>query len=253
MKRTIFFSLLISAFLISCEKTPVAQFHTDTVTPEVGHTVLFNNDSQNATKFEWDFGDGFTSNQANPEHIYTGTGPVQVTLKVVSKSGLSDQATISMDVKIPTLLEVEVREYNQDYIVPNADVWLYTSIIDWDQHNNNFVSVGRTDANGIVVFSGLDPFVYYVDVYEKNHDNYTLRSELNGINFVRTAEILPNGINRFTAWVDYYASKGSPAERGARSLIVNKPGRNISEKGNPSLFEGTLGWQELYNRRAVQK
>ena len=251
MKRTIFFSLLISAFLISCEKTPVAQFHTDTVTPEVGHTVLFNNDSQNATKFEWDFGDGFTSNQANPEHIYTGTGPVQVTLKVVSKSGLSDQATISMDVNIPTLLEVEVREYNQDYIVPNADVWLYTSIIDWDQHNNNFVSVGRTDANGFVVFSGLDPFVYYVDVYEKNYDNQILRED--DIGFISTSEIVPNQINRFIAWVDYYATKGSGNRSVARSLIIKKLERKVSEKGTPDANGGTQGWQELYNRRAVQK
>jgi PKD repeat protein len=251
MKRTIYLSLIISAFLISCEKTPVAEFHADTVKPEVGHTVLFNNDSQNATKFEWDFGDGYISNEANPSHVYTGTGPVEVTLKAISKSGLSDIATINLDVKIPTLLEVEVREYNSVYIVPNADVWLYTSIVDWDKHNNNFVSVGRTDANGFVVFSGLDPFVYYVDVYEKNYDNQLLRED--DIGFVRTSEIVPNQINRFIAWVDYYAKKGSENRGTARSLIIRKLERKVSEKGNPSSIEGTQGWQELYNRRTVQK
>jgi hypothetical protein len=254
MKKTIYLSLLLSAFLISCEKTPVAQFHTDTVKPEVGHTVLFNNDSQNATKFEWDFGDGYISTDANPAHIYTATGPYEVTLKAISKSGLSDQAKISLDVKIPTLLEVEVREYYQDYAVPNADVWLYTSIIDWDLHNDNFISVGRTDANGFVVFSGLDPFVYYVDVYEQNHDNYLLRNEKDGISkYIRTSEIIPNQINRFIAWVDYYVAKGSGNRSTSRSLVIKKLERKVSEKGSLSTTGGTEGWQELYNRRVVQK
>jgi PKD repeat protein len=251
MKRIIYLSLLLSAFLISCEKTPVAEFHTDTVKPEVGQAVLFNNDSQNATTFEWDFGDGYISNETNPSHVYTGTGPVEVTLKAISKSGLSDIATINLDVKIPTLLEVEVREYNQVFIVPNADVWLYTSIIDWDKHNNNFVSVGRTDANGYVVFSGLDPFVYYVDVYETNYDNQLLRED--DINFVRTDEIVPNQINRFIAWVDYYGTKGSENRGTARSLVIRKLERKVSEKGNPSTSDGTEGWQDMYNRRTVQK
>lgn len=251
MKKTIYLSLLLSAFLISCEKTPVAQFHTDTVKPEVGHTVLFNNDSQNATNFEWDFGDGYTSTEANPAHIYTGTGPVEVTLKATSKSGLSDNAKINLDVMIPTLLVIEVKEFYQEYIVPDADVWLYTSITDWDKHNDNFASVGRTDVKGFVVFSGLDPFVYYVDVYEKNHDNQLLR--VDDINFIRTDEIVPNQINRFIAWVDYYAAKGSGNRSTSRSLVIKKLERKVSEKGNPSTSEGTQGWQELYNRRVVLK
>ena len=253
MKKSIYLALLLPAFLLSCEKTPVAQFHTNTVRPEVGHTVLFSNDSQNAKSFEWDFGDGYTSTEANPSHVYTGTGIALVTLKAISKSDLSDEATIEMEIVIPTLLEVQVLEYYQEYVVPNADIWLYTSIIDWDQHNNNFISVGKTDADGYVVFSGLDPFVYYVDVYEQNYDNYLLRNEVNGIDYVRTPEIIPNQINRFTAWVDYYASKGTGAQRGTRSLIIKKLERKITEKGQTAVSGGTEGWQELYKRSVSLK
>ena len=251
MKKIIFLSLTFSAILLSCEKIPEAHFHTDTIKPEVGHSVEFISDSHNATRFEWDFGDGYASNNENPTHVYTGTGPVTVTLKAFSKSGLSDESTLKMEVMIPTLLEIEVREYYQEYVVPNADVWLYSSIADWDKHNNNFLSVGRTDASGTVVFSDLDPFVYYVDVYEKNHDNQLLRNE--DIGFVRTSEIVPNQINRFTAWVDYYSSKGSGDRSTPRSLVIKKLERKVSEKGSPFTNVGTNGWQELYNRRVNKK
>lgn len=251
MKRIIYLSLLFSSVLLSCEKIPEAHFHTDTINPEVGQSVEFISDSKHATSFEWDFGDGYSSNDVNPIHIYTGTGPVTVTLKAFSKGGLSDESTLDLEVMIPTLLEIEVLEYDYEYIVPNADVWLYTSIYDWDKHNNNFISVGRTDLNGFVVFSGIDPFVYYVDVYEKNYDNQKLRE--GDINYVRTSEIVPNQINRFTAWVDYYPSKGSGDRSTPRSLIIKKLERKISEKGVPFTSGGTEGWQELYNRRVVHK
>jgi PKD repeat protein len=237
--------------LLSCEKIPVAQFHTDTTKPEVGEAIEFISDSKHATSFEWDFGDGYFSNDVNPIHVYTGTVPVTVTLKAFSKSGLSDESFLDMVIMIPTLLEIEVREFYQEYVVPNADVWLYSSIIDWDKHNDNFISVGRTDASGTVVFSGLDPFVYYVDVYETHHDNQLLRNE--DIGFVRTSEIVPYQINRFTAWVDYYASKGSGDRSTTRSLVIKKLERKASEKGTPLTNAGTEGWQELYNRGVVQK
>ncbi len=251
MKRIIYLSLLLSTILLSCEKIPVAQFHTNTVNPEVGQTVEFTSDSKHATRFEWDFGDGYSSNDVNPVHVYTGTGPVNVTLKAYSKSDLSDESSLDMEVMIPTLLEVSVREYYQETVVPNADVWLYTSIIDWDKHNNSFISVGKTDASGTVVFSGLDPFVYYVDVFEKNYDNQLLRNE--DIGFVRTSEIVPNQINRFIAWVDYYATKGTGDRTTPRSLIIKKFERNVSQKGTSLTNTGTEGWQELYNRRVVKK
>ena len=67
---------------------------------------------------------------------------------------------------------------------------------------------------GIAVFAGLEPFVHYVDVWEQNHDNYALRAE--DVGFIRTPEIIPHQINRFTAYVDYVQhTKG--AAKGARS------------------------------------
>lgn len=246
MKRIIYLSLVLPLFLLSCESTPEAHFYTDTIEPEVGHEVLFTNDSQNATRFEWDFGDGYISNDENPGHIYTGTGTFEVTLTAISKSGLDDKATLTLEVMIPTLLEIEVREYYDEYTVPDASVILYSSLTDWDAQKNK-VSEGFTDANGIVVFSNLDPFVFYVDVWEQDHDNYTLRDE--DVGFIRTPEILPHKINRFIAWVDY-VEHGKGIARGARTAIIKKLERKAVDKRHPEAGSGSQDWQELYNLRS---
>ncbi|KPE50232.1 DUF4886 domain-containing protein [Chryseobacterium indologenes] len=45
-----------------------------------GNTVQFTNQTQNATSFLWNFGDGTTSALENPQHTYTSTGNYQVSL-----------------------------------------------------------------------------------------------------------------------------------------------------------------------------
>lgn len=246
MKKLIYLSLVFPLFLFSCKSIPEAHFHTDTVTPEVGKDVFFTNDSHNASRFEWDFGDGYISNDENPVHYYTGTGPFEVTLTAISKSGLEDKAKLALNVMIPTLLEIEVREYYVEYVVPDASVILYSSITDWDAQTNK-VSEGLTDAGGIVVFSNLDPYVYYVDVWEKTHDNYTLRNE--DVGFVRTPEILPHQINRFIAWVDV-ANHPKGDGKGTRSVIIKKLERKAIDKRQPATDSSTEDWQQLYNQRA---
>jgi PKD repeat protein len=241
--------LIMPLVLFSCESIPEASFYTDTKEPEVGHEVFFTNDSHNAVNFEWDFGDGFISNDENPSHIYTGTGTYEVMLTAISKSGLSDKATLTLDVMIPTLLEIEVVEWGTVYTVPDASVYIYSSITDWTALEN-LVTEGYTDGDGIVVFSNLDPIVYYVDVWETTHDNYALARE--DIGFIRTSEILPHKINRFVAWVDI-VDHGKGIGRGDRSFIIKKLERKASDNLQPVTDSGSQDWQELYNRRAGQK
>ncbi|WP_051605503.1 discoidin domain-containing protein [Sediminibacter sp. Hel_I_10] len=51
-----------------------------------GNTVLFTNNSANGISYLWDFGDGTTSTEENPQHIYDGSGPYTVTLTVTNCS-----------------------------------------------------------------------------------------------------------------------------------------------------------------------
>ncbi|MCX7862086.1 MAG: PKD domain-containing protein [Bacteroidales bacterium] len=66
---------------------PVANFYAlDTVLFLPNAYAVFVNTSQNATSYWWDFGDGNTSNAANPYHIYTDTGKYTVTLVAFGNS-----------------------------------------------------------------------------------------------------------------------------------------------------------------------
>jgi PKD repeat protein len=243
MNRILIFFMILP-LVVSCERNPVAGFYCNTVEPEVGQEVLFTNESHNAVDFEWDFGDGQASNDENPVHVYTGTGTYDVTLKAYSKKGLADEAVITITVMAPTLLEIEVREYYEEYIVPGASVYLYETLPDWEEQTNREAE-GVTDEYGIVVFSHLGPFVYYVDVWEQNHNNYQLKEE--NVEYIRTDEVIPHRINRFLAYVDVVDNGKGPGER-CRSVVIHKPRGVCLKAPRRSVDAATTGWEELYKR-----
>lgn len=61
-----------------------------------GTTVTFNNSSASASDFQWDFGDGNSSNETNPVHTYASEGTYDVTLTASNDEGLSDVTTQSV-------------------------------------------------------------------------------------------------------------------------------------------------------------
>jgi len=249
MKKVIFLSIALSLILSSCEVSPKAYFLASPGDPVVGEEVWFTNESENVTDFEWNFGDGFISNEVNPIHKYTSTGAFTVILKVWSRSGLTDEASLVLDVKIPTLLEIEVLEYYEKYPVEGASVILYPTLTDWENETHS-VNEGFTDEDGKTVFAELDNVVYYVDVWEENHDNYDLKAE--DIGFIRTFEIIPNKINRFIAYVDYVEHSKGTAKRD-RTPVIRKIERKSTDRVQPGVSSDTAGWQELYERRAGKK
>ena len=52
--------------------------------------ITFYNNSKNATKYLWDFGDGHFSEEAEPVHHYSSEGPFNIVLKVWSPQGCKD-------------------------------------------------------------------------------------------------------------------------------------------------------------------
>lgn len=242
IKRIFYLFLVLPLILISCESTPEAHFIVDRANPEVGQDIHFTNDSHNANRFEWDFGDGYVSTDPDPVHYFNASGTFEVVLTAFSKSGLSDEASLIMDVKIPTLLEIEVVEWYDEYDVEGASVRLYPTLPDWE-NETNMETEGFTDEDGMVVFSHLGPYVYYVDVWEQNHDNYTLATE--DVGFIRTPEIMPHKINRFVAWVDYVQHTKGDGTRD-RTMVIKKLERKADDK---SLVNSeNEDWKTLYDK-----
>jgi hypothetical protein len=81
---------------------PIAGF---TVNQTTGYTAQFSNTSIDATIYSWDFGNGNTSSQENPEFTFANFGTYPVTLIAINDCG-SD--TIGLDVVIVTTLVDEL-------------------------------------------------------------------------------------------------------------------------------------------------
>ncbi len=137
MEKILFLLILLPLVVVSCEMSPGAYFPASPGDPVVGEDVWFTDESGNAIDFEWDFGDGYTSGEPDPMHRFTATGVHNVSLKVWSAGGLSDVASLDPDIKIPTLMEIEVREYYDDCPVQGASVILYPRLADRENEANS--------------------------------------------------------------------------------------------------------------------
>lgn len=68
-----------------------------------GLTVTFTNQSSGATTYSWDFGDGGSSTDENPEYTYAAEGTYSVSLTVSDDSGNSASVTKDVEVSDVTL------------------------------------------------------------------------------------------------------------------------------------------------------
>lgn len=217
MRHLAIIFLIIPLIFSACIKRPDAGFNTSNVVVEVGEPVYFTNNSFDAVYFEWDFGDGTFTEDSNPIHTYTASGSYDIILSAWSKNDRVDRAYQEITVLYPTTLEIVVKEYYDEYVVPNANVRLYPTYSDWLDETNMVVE-SNTDQNGKVIFTRLQPAVYYVDVWEEEHNNFTLADE--DVGWIEIPQLVANDINRFTAWVDYVPAKGTQRDRSVK--IENK-------------------------------
>jgi len=98
MKKNLFLVLVsILVCFSSCQKEPVASFTASSTTALVGETISFSNTSVDGSSYEWDFGDGNTSSEKNPTHVYDSANTYSVSLIANSKNGKnSDEATATI-------------------------------------------------------------------------------------------------------------------------------------------------------------
>ena len=117
--KTILVSAVAAAVILlsSCETQPDAYFFTDKIEAEIGEEIFFFNGSHNASEFEWDFGDGTWSDAFEPAHSYSASGIFTVILSAYSESGYVDRAFLDIEISSPTMLEVEVLEWYEEYPV----------------------------------------------------------------------------------------------------------------------------------------
>lgn len=140
-------------------------------TPPLGcepFTYSFNNTSvfQNNSVFEWDFGDGNTSNSANPSHTFTQSGTYTVKLVVSDTATCNFGDTITKEIIVMgdtsyTLQTLEIcpGESQQIGFLPNADTsisysWFPTNNLSNDSISNPFSDVISTTTYSLFISNG---------------------------------------------------------------------------------------------------
>ena len=219
MKKIYLLLAIIPLVFTSCDIRPDAFFYVDNNVVYTGEEVWFTNETYNAVEYEWDFDDGTYSSAVNPIHTFNATGEYEVILTAFNRKGTTDQYSEIITVIAPTQLLVQVRDidYPADGIA-NARVRLYPTLTDWD-YESNLVAQGYTDSNGNIIFEGLDPYVYYVDVFENEFDNWALGAA--DAAYIRTPQLVENSITTFTAYVEYVAGGKAVGEKRDRKEIIS--------------------------------
>lgn len=113
--------------------------------------ITFTNLSEGAVEFLWDFGDGTTSTEPNPQHKYAAIGDYQVLLQSFTDFGCSD--TISSKVKIVPFTFFVPNAFRPDSEIPENRIFLpIREGIDRDKYR--FEIFNRV---GSMVFSSSNP------------------------------------------------------------------------------------------------
>ena len=93
------------ATIVTLSPTPIANFEANQTSACGSITVQFTNNSQYATSYLWNFGDGASSEEQSPTHTYSTAGNYTVSLTATNSAG-SDTETKTNYIKVyanPTL------------------------------------------------------------------------------------------------------------------------------------------------------
>ena len=92
--------------IVSVKSIPVADFTFSPITPLENTPTNFTNHSVGATHYVWNFGDGDTSIEVNPTHLFNATGTYNVCLTAINDAGCSDTTCLPVSALINPLLAV---------------------------------------------------------------------------------------------------------------------------------------------------
>jgi gliding motility-associated-like protein len=91
---------------ISVLPIPVAAFIYNPTVPSENTFTDFSNQTIGAVKYSWDFGDGETSIEENPSHIFPATGTYNICLTVENEAGCADTTCQPVQSLIKPLIDV---------------------------------------------------------------------------------------------------------------------------------------------------
>lgn len=188
------FWAIIPLISFSCLKKPDVAFTIQPeINPEAGDELQFVNNTLNAKRYYWDFGNGETSEEYSPIVIFEKPGDYNVTL--VAEGALrSDSLTQSFLINPPTVLELYC--YQRDLIPLNSAYVRVWSTLANAQRDRQPLFSKIADKNGMVSFQNLEATTYFVYV----------QKSAEGGEYAGGGDVGPlriNKINAYSAVVDF--------------------------------------------------
>ncbi len=233
--------LLLASFICcfySCKKDE-AQPSVDvmyTVSVD-GLDVTFTNQTKGASTYKWDFGDGTSSTDANPEHIYPSKGKFVPTLYVTTASGATYEGSTVLRLSKGSPVKLDDN-----------------SLADWDTLNANVITSGpkggifrkvKFDYDGEYIYfyiemmskkSNGDIFDFYIDA-DNNAGTGLLTSLFPGGGF----DVLIEGA-MLDDWFDVFYHTGAQSSFSFDAQTISEFYKigTVVESGGILKFEGGI-------------
>lgn len=138
--------------------------------------VLFINNSVHSTTYQWDFGDGATSTEYQPEHTYIQNGAYMVTLTATDENGCSKtttQTVVISGLSVNNLTEMGIG------VFPNP----FEDVIHLSNELNQEMTVEVSDVNGKImlgIFTIGASSTLTIDTHEWTQGMYFIHITSNG-------------------------------------------------------------------------
>ncbi len=144
--------------VIATENTPTVDFRTDPDTLILaGKPIQFVNESVGAISYDWQFGDGSSSNEISPVHTFTNPGEYDVILTVKTLEGCSNSYLLTIEVLEDTEVNIRPSELNYSiHIYPNPSQNEIN--IDWDE-NTAMKSIELISLSGNIIFKNKSALI----------------------------------------------------------------------------------------------
>jgi PKD repeat protein len=134
--------------VVTNKPLPVANFSVSTV----GLAAIFTNTSTGGTSYFWDFGDGGTSTEFSPSHVYTTAATYSATLTVTNECGSQTFGPLPVNVINASVEENTSASIN---VFPNPTSGMFTLSLGASAYSDLTVTV--SDVAGKVVLNGNIP------------------------------------------------------------------------------------------------
>jgi len=260
-------SALITVSEKSATVLPIANFSSNVSDGYAPLSVQFTDLSENATEWNWDFGDGFNDTEQNPVHTYTSAGNYTVNLTVSNAEGSDSEVKTEYIVVSEPLSDSLVANFTANRTSGKAplDVQFTDASIgnissySWDFNNDG--TVDSTEQNPSYTYDAVGTYTVNLTVSNADGNDSEVKTEYIKVSSPSSAKPVANFSATPTSgktplnvkFTD--ASTGSPTSwlwnfgDGSRSFVQN-PTHKYSKAG---IYTVNLTVKNAKGRNTVTK